>query len=340
MLSPSPSSRPQYASARTRRHKSAWAYLRGGVLCLLVLAFAFCSFSGLYFGTDNWRLDLLSHFRWPLFATGILLVCACAAGRHWLLLLAALSLLAFNSALLVHHWRTPPQVARAAANAPTIRALSINVYSRNDDIDRVLSYIDSQSPDIVALIEVTGKWLPALEHLRTEYPHQARQIWGNNFGSVILSRYPLHTPPRSYGYSGVGSIARIAELPQGRCLLLLAHPIAPITERTWEWNASTLRDIEKYVTAARAEQPVLVLGDLNNSPWNHSFRQFQRNASLRPPDSKRIWWPTWRVVSWPAAIPIDHFLLSPGLQDTHTWVGPDVGSDHSPIGLDFALGSF
>lgn len=329
---------PQTNARRTPgKRRGAWFYVRLSVFCLLVAAFAFASFSGLYFGTNVWQLDLLSHFRWPLFAIGLVLALACLAGRHWLLVVITLALLGFNCTLLVHNWRTPPQVATVAKKSATVRVLSINVYSRNDDLGRVLRYIDSQSPDILALIEVTGKWLPALDRLRAEYPYQARQIWGDNFGSAILSRYPLAEPPRQYGYSGVGSIARIAELPQGPCLLLMAHPIAPITERTWKWNASTLRDIEKYVVRAGEDLPVLVFGDLNNSPWSHNFRQFQQNASLRPPDSKRIWWPTWRTVSWPAAIPIDHFLLSPALQDTHTWVGPDVGSDHYPIGLDFTI---
>lgn len=330
----------QTNARRTPNKRSVWHWLRFGLLCLLLAAFAFASFSGLYFGTGVWWLDLCSHFRWPLFAVGLVLVPACLLGRHWLLAALAFILFGFNCTLLVHNWRTPPQVTRAAQNAPTVRALSINVHSGNKEIDRVLAYIDSQSPDILLLIEVTGAWIPTLERLRTEYPYEARQIWGNNLGATILSRYPLTRAPRQYGYSGAGSIARIVELPQGRCLLLAVHPISPLTERAWKWNTNTLRDLQQYVIKARVDQPVLLLGDLNNSPWSHSFRQLLQQSGLRPPDSKRIWWPTWYTVSWPAAIPIDHFLLSPELQDTNTWVGPNVGSDHYPIGLDFAIGIF
>lgn len=305
---------------------------------LFLLVFAAANVAGLWFGQEHWRLELLSHFRWPFLVVAAGLLALSLTGRHYLCALVAFGLLCFNATLLVHNLQPPPAVAEAAADMPTYRALSINVYSRNDDVERVIRYIHAQSPDIVALIEVTGKWLPALNALKAEYPYQAQQIWGDNFGSVLLSRYPLTDPPREYGYSGVGSIARFAELPQGRCLLLLAHPIAPITERSWSWNASTINDIANYTNNARANGvPVLVLGDLNTSPWGVAFKSLLAQTSLRPPDSKRIWWPTWRHLAWPAVIPIDHFLLSSGVQDTHTWVGPNVGSDHKPIGLDFAL---
>lgn len=337
MFSPSEAVFPPSATTRRARSPSLGFRLRAAFLCLLLLVLLFASVSGLYFETNNWRLDLLAHLRWPLCALTAALALFCLLTRHYLLLLLGLCLLAFNGSLLVHNWRIPPQVAHAAANAATARALSINVHSQNQQIDRVLAYIDSQSPDILALIEVTDKWLPALEKLRAEYPYQRREIWGNQFGSILLSRYPLSTPQRTYGYSGVGSIPAIVDLPQGRCLLLLVHPASPVTEHNRKWNAGTLRDIANYTTLANKDLPVLLLGDLNNSPWSNAYRQLLRDASLRPPDSKRVWWPTWRVISWPAAVPIDHFLLSPSLQDTHTWVGPNVGSDHYPIGLDFTL---
>lgn len=326
-----------FAQQHRRPRRSPLAQLRAALLALLLLVLAAASLCNMVADTDYWRIGLLAHFYWPFFALSALLALVSLIGRHLLLFLFALLLTGVNGSMLVHNAFVPSRVAAAAASGPTVRALSINVYSGNRDIERVVEYIRSQSPDIVALIEVTGNWLPALDALRSEYPYQTRQIWGNNFGSVLLSRYPLTEPPRSYGYAGVGSITRIAELPQGRCLLVMAHPIAPITERAWQWNAASLGDLGKYVNNASADLPVLVLGDLNASPWGKSFNRLLSDTSLRPPDSKRIWWPTWGTGLWPAAIPIDHFLLSPQVQDTASWVGQSVGSDHYPIGLDFRL---
>ncbi len=79
--------------------------------------------------------------------------------------------------------------------------------------------------------------------------------------------------------------------------------------------------------------PVLVVGDLNATPWSHGLQLLRDGTTLdnRSPDPS--WTPTWNVAI-AFAIPIDHALVTPPLVVARRQIGPDVGSDHRPQLLD------
>ena len=84
-------------------------------------------------------------------------------------------------------------------------------------------------------------------------------------------------------------------------------------------------------------EPVLVLGDLNASPWSSHFRRFLRDSGLRDSAQGRGVQPTWPAgMPW-LWIPIDHCLHSPQLQVVARHVGPNLGSDHYPVVVDFVV---
>jgi endonuclease/exonuclease/phosphatase (EEP) superfamily protein YafD len=81
----------------------------------------------------------------------------------------------------------------------------------------------------------------------------------------------------------------------------------------------------------------MVLGDLNLSPWSPYFGDLLSSAGLR--DSREGF---GIQASWPTAVPllrvpIDHVLYSPEVVINHRQIGPDVGSDHLPVVVDFSL---
>lgn len=281
-----------------------------------------------YWGETNWRLDTLSHFRLQYFVGAAGLFLLLLFFRRWFLLFFALILLGFNTWTIV----TIPKIGEIEG-LPVYRAASINVYSKNPHINLVVDFIEKEKPDFVALIEITGAWRQALESLKETYPYQEVKIWGHDFGYCLLSRYPF--TDRKFGYVATGSLVREVETPSGQFILLQAHPLSPTTEKAWKWRNQTLEALAKF--CQKTDEPILLLGDLNCTPWSPNFQKFVDESGLRPPEVNwlpRRTWPNAQPFLW---IPIDHFLLSEGLLGINEWVGSSVGSDHYPIVLDFAL---
>jgi endonuclease/exonuclease/phosphatase (EEP) superfamily protein YafD len=79
------------------------------------------------------------------------------------------------------------------------------------------------------------------------------------------------------------------------------------------------------------------VGDLNTTPWGHAFRALVLDSGLR--DSSRgfgFQW-SWPASFWPLGIPIDHALVSDGVNVLDRRMGPSIGSDHLPLVVDIQL---
>lgn len=290
-----------------------------------------------YWGRDDWRLDLFANFRLQYYLAALIL-CVAAAWRGFKILLGLFALVLLWNAAEIFNF-TPRSTL---PGPPVYRALSANVHSENTHPAALEAWIRQQEPDFVALIEVTGPWLPAMERLRDILPYQQHLIWGgfpdNVFGSALLSRHPIQEQHGPRLYAGTGSIPVEINTPDGPLFVILCHPSSPVDERAWGWRATTLKDIARLTRQQSERTPVLALGDFNTTPWSPFFRDFVRQSGLQPPDTNilpRRTWPARNPLLW---IPIDHFFLSEDLAAQAQWTGPDVGSDHFPIGLDFQFG--
>lgn len=117
--------------------------------------------------------------------------------------------------------------------------------------------------------------------------------------------------------------------------ILGTHPLPPISA-----EYSRLRDeqLERVARFARTvASPLLLLGDLNTSPWSDRFRSFLRESGLHDSALGRGLQATWPAGWWPFSIPIDHGLYSAGLAVLSRRVGSFVGSDHYPILAEVAV---
>jgi endonuclease/exonuclease/phosphatase family metal-dependent hydrolase len=76
---------------------------------------------------------------------------------------------------------------------------------------------------------------------------------------------------------------------------------------------------------------VVLLGDLNLTPYSPPFDRLLGDSGLRDVMQGQGWQPTWRAGFWPLALRIDHVLVSSDLCVEDATVGPTVGSDHRPV---------
>jgi endonuclease/exonuclease/phosphatase (EEP) superfamily protein YafD len=95
-----------------------------------------------------------------------------------------------------------------------------------------------------------------------------------------------------------------------------------------------LRNGQLRAIAARAKKsnaPVIVLGDLNFTPWSPYFRELLRDGGLRNTSQGHGLHASWPALLPMGRIPLDHCLVSPEIRVSNKQVGPYIGSDHLPV---------
>lgn len=279
-----------------------------------------------------WLLELLSHFRIQYaLATTVLLACFAILRSRRGILTAGL-VLAINLALLLPHFTggpTPP-----TSSGPALRLVYANIRTNNQDHQPVLDLIRRESPDLIALAEVSEGWVRRLASLRSQYPHQVLCPRIDNFGIGLWSRHPLEVGEVHYwGQANLPSIeARLRH--QGRAVtVLLTHPLPPMRKRL-----SALRDQQLRTLAAIAKSRgprTILIGDFNTTPFAPIFAEVLATSELCDSSRKFGPQPTWPArLPWGLRIPIDHCLHSADLTVTRLQTGTQIGSDHLPLIID------
>jgi endonuclease/exonuclease/phosphatase (EEP) superfamily protein YafD len=207
--------------------------------------------------------------------------------------------------------------------------LSVNVLTSNPDKQKVLDHVLESDADVVFLMEVNDAWMAALRALRSKYPHQIGHPRQDNFGVALFSRTPWKREETLWLEDSLVPTIEIEWTHQGRELVLIGtHPLPPVGRDYATRRDTQLRALAGHVAALK--QPVLVVGDLNATPWSTGMRITTAKGRLAYRSLSPPWTPTWRAGSI-FAIPIDHALCTAPLVIAELKVGPDVGSDHRSV---------
>ena len=228
-------------------------------------------------------------------------------------------------------------------HAPTsarksVRAMLVNVNTEHGNAASVAGAIRRFTPDIVVLEEVSTKWLTDLGPALSDYRYSKQEPRDDNFGIALFSKFPFtQAQVEHIGEAEVPSIVAEIETRQGKFALLATHPLPPAGREYSRLRNDQLAQLPRWVH--RAASPLLLLGDLNVSPWSSHFRRLLSESGLRDSLQGRGVHPTWPTFSPLMLIPIDHCLYSPGIEIVKRQTGPYVGSDHFPVVVDFVLGT-
>ena len=274
-----------------------------------------------------WVFDLATHFRF-FYACALLPLAAvlCATKRWRLLAWVAVALLIDISWLAPHYLgRTVPD------DASFTRIISINVLFNNLQRERVLQLIQQESPDIVLLVEVDPSWQPTLSELASQFPHALAEPRAGSFGIALFSKLPLEDlQVVETGSTGSPSIHATVEIGKTNVRIVGTHFMPPMSSERFQ-----LRNEQLLATAqalAQKPRPCLVLGDMNITPWSPHFRDLLEIGNLCNSQAGFGIQP-----SWLGAIPIDHLLHSEDIAVLNRRIGPQVGSDHRPLIVDFVV---
>jgi endonuclease/exonuclease/phosphatase (EEP) superfamily protein YafD len=283
----------------------------------------------------GWVFDLVVNFRVQYFTVLALLVIVFAAGRRYrsAALYGGMALL--NLAVIVPQYVGSTAVV-ASANAVHVRVALLNVHTENRRFDLVCDFVRQAKPDCVVFEEVNDEWLGKLAKLVDLYPHILPAPRPDNFGIALFSRWPLRdTDIREIGDADIPTVLARIDI-QGRVLSLVGtHPLPPSNPEQFVLRSRQLSALAHL--AQTSAKPCVVLGDLNTTPWSPYYRALLSDGDLLDVSRGRGLNASWPVPILPLRIPIDHCLISRGIAVTDVKLGPNVGSDHFPLIVDFSF---
>ncbi|MBH23614.1 MAG: hypothetical protein CMH57_03925 [Myxococcales bacterium] len=323
-MNPEPSSAPDDDEQQERR----WSE-RIGAHARLWLALGVLATGLGFLGGLHWAVGLAAHFRVQYVLAALMIGIVAALVRDTRAVVVAAALVCVNVAPVIG--ATFIGVGPDPDHARALSVMSINVYRDNPDAAAVQAAIREARPDVVGLIEVNARWGGALlEPLKDLYPHQKVATDESMFGLALLSRTPLRDAELiAPGGGGFPVIRARVEGQGGReVTILLVHPPPPIMPSLARAHEAQLDALPEVVRGAG--ERVVLMGDLNATPWSHPFQALLSGSGLRDSRVGVGIHTTWPAAAPIAGLPLDHVLVK-GLEVVARRIGPDVGSDHLPV---------
>lgn len=331
---------------------------RSSALCRRLLDIAFTTLLALalpacvlttwaYFFSQPVLFAQLSPFRLQYAVILMVLATVGIALRHFRGSALLLTFALFNAWAILRD--VPAGILRVhETSPPPARILLANVLTSNREPNALLHLIKSENPELVALLEVDRRWLAHLEPaLEGDYPHRITRPRDDNFGCAVFSRHPLeHSEILAFVDPELPSVAFTFAQAGRPIRVLLTHPLPPGSTKSVRMRDRQLVAIGEWVSARQrgantnAEaSPMLVLGDLNATPWCPPLRRLLASTGLRRAPSEYFGLAT---TTWPVSvpflrIPLDHALRNEAITFTACRIGPDIGSDHFPLLIEVAL---
>ena len=277
----------------------------------------------------RWLADLAVHWQWVYGIGGMMCAlgwCALAERGHRA---RAAAVLAVTVALGVLNlvWTPLPALPDAASGdaAHDLKFASFNVHLDNREAQAIVDWVAAESPDVLALLEVTPEMQPLLAALAARYPHAELRPRPDPFGMAVFSRHPWQG---AQFVSDAGAPQRFTaqvQAPGGAFTLHVLHPMPPISATDRAARDALLAELAHAPLSTATPRGAVLLGDLNTTPWASGLRAMAGEGWTRATGLT----PTYALGR---SLPIDHVLgTGSRWQRVAQGVGPWLGSDHRPV---------
>jgi|MDTC01.2.fsa_nt_gb endonuclease/exonuclease/phosphatase (EEP) superfamily protein YafD len=286
-----------------------------------------------------WFADLITNFRVHL----LMVLIVCALCLLFLRRKAASLVMVVGIAWLA--WPLAPYLKLPGSNKPIeiradqviYRLMSYNIKAGNIRYTDVADYIAGSNVDFVLLLETDKPWSDEMDfELRDHFPHRFTEPKSNWQGITFYSKHPWKTAPRLIEGLSSPTLTVELELANGVVRLVGVHPVPPIRPALSKSRNDLLSMVARNVS--KNKYPTIVAGDFNATPWSPHFRDFASVADLSDSARGRGLQNTWnRYPIFVTGLPIDHVLTSTGITVLTRKIGPQIGSDHRPVVVDFVL---
>jgi len=278
-------------------------------------------------GSAWWPFDLAANFRvqylvvLPVLAAGAVLFGRRAAAA------VMMGAAVINLSLVAPYLWGRPHTAPAAGDP--VEVVSFNVGISNSERGRVMQWLAAEDPDLVFLFESSFEWEDAARFAGLPYRMVAVVPPGRLSGVTILVRDELSPVLLEIPFDVREAAAVRIEADGSPLTVLGVHPLSPTTGARSAGRNEVLRQAGEWI--ATVEEPLLLVGDLNATPWSSAHRALRREGRLFDSLAGRGLQPTWPDGWGPLMIPIDHALHSGGVVVLERRTGPATGSAHRPL---------
>lgn len=326
---------------------------------LLVLASCALTLTA-FMGDKGWLWSLSTHFRMQylaiqVVALGFILLATLTRSRKdkepifdtgsSLNLLVVLIFAGLNLSQIAPYYLPGPPTPPITGQQK-ITLLHCNLFGLiNRNPQRFIQTVRAVKPDMFDVVEYNELWRNNLESsgILDAYPYRVAAR-GN---MALYSKLPLSHARITFAVPGqkVANQANIiAQFTLNRqpVTILVAHPASPIRPSHLQWLQQSFHAWE--IERKRLGPNLIIVGDLNTSPWSVEFKQLLQDTGLRDSQLGFGIQPSWPILlpqlgvkvypNWLTMllrVPIDHVLVSPNITVLSRQTGPFVGSDHLPV---------
>jgi endonuclease/exonuclease/phosphatase (EEP) superfamily protein YafD len=210
----------------------------------------------------------------------------------------------------------------------------LNLRFDNQQQTDVFRLIARESPDVIALQEVSANWRPKLKAIEARYPYTFycpnRSRIG---GAAVLSRRPFALGSTPLCIDSLAAVTRVDF--GGRSAIIASMHLDWPWPFAQDWNVKKIRP---YLE--RLEGALIISGDFNAVPWSQTLKNIAEASKTRFAEGLR---PSWLVngelahlAKW-IGLPLDHILVSDRISVASVETLEPVGSDHLPLLLRFSI---
>lgn len=283
----------------------------------LVAIIGICLLFAILF-TDQWFLNLFSHFYNYYFLLSLILCVTCLCFRFYkrFFILITYSLVSgiFVFSNLTHlNGETPKNKKR--------KVYFQNINSSNKNFNEIGKAINQTDADLIGLIETSPIQEQNFDIFFQSYKEKINLSRDDNFGFSVYSKYPIKVI--EIGYFDEIPIFVVFDVETLGSKFILVHLPPPIWKEAWEAQSKAFIQLEKYWISS---QKIILMGDFNMTPWSSHYNSFFKKISPKFYSSNLNFqgsWPSFLPMF--LQIPIDHVFSKQPIELAKM---PALGSDH------------
>jgi endonuclease/exonuclease/phosphatase (EEP) superfamily protein YafD len=322
-------------------HRANLRHLAVSLLVLLATALLASTATALLLDERWWVAELLVNL--PIqhaLAFALVLVAAALLRHRWLMALSAIGLMlnvAIAAPVLAALWFGEP--APPAPNSATLDVTFFNAKYRFGTLEP-LDYLLRRDDEVVVLSLASAGTAAMIDNLpATDLTVRAAPgLEGDDdLEMIALVRDPdadviVHRPTDEARDAIIEVVLDLEGVPVH---VFASHPVSPLTpERAEQRNRSLSRLADR---AKSVGGPVIVMGDLNATPWSPRLQELLAAGRLLDSQVGYGLQPSFPAAGGRLGIAIDHILHSPELTTVTRELGPSFDSDHRMVHATFAL---
>jgi len=297
---------------------------------------------------EAWWVRSLDFPRLQLFVISLLLLLMelvlldLSHASTWVLPILALLCLVYHAWWIIPYTRVFKVEVKSAVGSDRqriIRIMTANVLTPNRNAKGLIELVRENVPDILVTLESDEWWQARLDILEPDYPYTIKCPLDNLYGMHVYSRLPLTDNQIDYLVEpDIPSMHTLVSLPSGH--KIRTHFLHPAPPSPTENEESSERDAELIIvakSAAEADTPVIVTGDLNDVAWSETTRLFRKISGLLDPRIGRGMFNTFHADFWFMRWPLDHLFHSDHFTLSKICRLAGFGSDHFALFTELVL---